>query len=264
MLIIGERINGARRHIRDAISDRNAEFIKNEAVSQQDAGADYIDVNAGGLSGDEAENLAWVVDVVQEAVETPLCIDSADPKVLERVAPLVSRFSLLNSFSLESERLEPVLSIAAQYGMGVIGLCKAFSKMSRKAEEKVELASLLVQKAEDACIAGENIFIDPLVFSLGTDADSAVQTLEAIFLIRKQFPDVHITCGLSNVSYGLPNRSLINRTFMTAAMAKGLDSAIVDPLDRELMKSVVTGALVMGNDPYCRGYLACYRKGMLD
>jgi cobalamin-dependent methionine synthase I len=264
MLIIAERINASRKSIAKAIGDGDRAFIQAEAKAQASAGAHYIDVNAGTFVGEEAEKLKWVVEAVQEATDLPLTIDSPDPEVIKAMMPLVKRTPMINSITLEPSRLEGVLPLVLEYRTKVIALCQAEQAMAETAEQKVELAGRLVEKLAGAGVARDDIYIDPLVYPLSTNPQSAAATLEAIAEIMKRFPGVHTVCGLTNVSYGLPARKLVNRAFLAAAITHGLDSAIIDPTDKLLFAMLKAATLVAGKDDYCMDYICAFREGRVE
>jgi cobalamin-dependent methionine synthase I len=263
VLIIAERINASRKNIAQAISSENTAFIQDEAKAQDQAGADYIDVNAGTFVGEEADKLKWVIEAVQAVTEKPLCIDSPDPEVIKAMVPLVNKTPMINSITLEPERLEGILPIVAEHKAKVIALCQSEDAMADTADDKVRMAEQLVKKAEGAGVPLDNLYIDPLVYPLATNTQSAVATLEAIERIMTSFPGVHTTCGLTNVSHGLPVRKLINRTFLVAAITRGLDSAIMDPTDKQLYASLKAALSVNGKDDFCMDYITVFREGRL-
>jgi 5-methyltetrahydrofolate--homocysteine methyltransferase len=260
MLIIGERINASRKPIAEAISSRNVSLIQNEAKAQAAAGADYIDVNAGTFVGEEAKHLRWVIEVVQEATDLPLCIDSPDPSVIRAMIPLVKKTPMINSITLELSRLEGILSLVVEKKAKVIGLCQSGDFIADTAEAKVNMAGQLIEKVMAASIPLDDLYIDPLVYPLATNDRSALATLNAIEQIMTKFPGVHTTCGLTNVSYGLPGRKLVNRTFLVAAITRGLDSAILDLTDKELFGALKAALMVVGKDEFCMGYISAFRE----
>ncbi|MBM4340748.1 MAG: methyltetrahydrofolate cobalamin methyltransferase [Deltaproteobacteria bacterium] len=264
MLIIGERINASRESIAKAISERNAAFIRNEAEIQAGAGAGYIDVNAGTFVGEEAEHLQWVIETVQEAIDLPLCIDSPDPAVIKAMMPLVKKIPMINSITLETSRLESILPIVAEHQAKVIGLCQSGDAIADTAEAKVKMAGQLVEKVEGSGILLDRLYIDPLVYPLATNDQSALATLNAIEKIMKEFPGVHTTCGLTNVSYGLPNRKLVNRTFLVSAIGRGLDSVIMDPTDKQLFGALKAALTISGKDEFCMQYISGFREGKIE
>lgn len=264
MLIIAERINSSRKKIAEAISTRNREFIQAEAKAQAEAGAGYIDVNAGAFIEEETEYLKWTIDAVQEVCDVPLCIDSPDPKVIGAVLPLVKHPPMLNSITLEPARLEGLLPLVVEYKAKVIGLCQSEDLMAESTEAKVEIAGKLVEEVKKAGVSVDDLYIDPLVYPLGTSSNSAQSTMDAIERIMKEFPGVHTTCGLTNVSHGLPARKLINRTFLVGCIIRGLDSAIMDPTDKLLYGAMKTAVMVSGRDDFCMEFIQAFRAGRIE
>ncbi|HAA89311.1 MAG: Dihydropteroate synthase DHPS [Thermoanaerobacterales bacterium 50_218] len=260
MIIIGEKINGTLKAVQEAIETRNSSYIAELAKRQADAGADYIDVNAGTPPEREPEDLKWLVEVVQEAVDTPLCLDSPRPETFAEVLPLLKRPGLLNSVTAEPGKPEKVFPLAATYKFGVVALTLDERGIPKDAQTRVEIASKLVEQGAKYGIREEDIYVDPLVVTLATNHTAAKVFVEAAREIKRRFPGVHIISGLSNVSYGLPYRRLINRTFLVLGRAAGMDAAIIDPLDEELVATIWATELVLGEDPYCRNYLQYYRR----
>ncbi len=263
MLIVAERINSSRTSIGAAIASGNAELIMAEAKAQTDAGADYIDVNAGAVEKEEAAYLTWLIEVCQAATNKPLCLDSADPEVLAAVIDKANKPPLLNSASLEQHRLDPIIDLAVSYDACLIALCQSDSAMAKSAKDKVAMAGRVVERSEQRGLPRERLYIDPLVFPLATDASSALATLDGIEEIMRSYPGVHTICGLTNVSYGLPKRKLINRTFLASCQARGMDAAIVDPTDRELFAVLAAARAINGHDEYCLAYIQAYREQRL-
>lgn len=264
MLIIAERINASRKTIAKAIAEGDRAFIQEEAKSQAAAGANYIDVNAGTFVGEEADKLKWIIGAVQEVTELPLSIDSPDPAVIRAMIPLLKKTPLINSITLEPSRIEGLLPLVVENKAKVIALCQGENMMAETVEQKVELAGLLVKKLTSAGVPLDDIYIDPLVYPLSTNPNSASATLDAIGEIMKAFPGVHTVCGLTNVSYGLPARKLINRAFLAAAITKGLDAAIIDPTDKLLFAMLKAATMVAGKDDYCMDYICAFREGRVE
>jgi cobalamin-dependent methionine synthase I len=264
MLIIAERINASRKTIARAIEAGDRGFIQEEAKTQTQAGAHYIDVNAGTFVGEEAEKLRWIVEAVQEVTDLPLSIDSPDPAVIRAMMPLLKKAPMINSITLEPSRIEGILPLVTEYGAKVIALCQAEHEMAETADDKVRLAGRLVEKLTAAGVPIDDIHLDPLVYPLSTNPNSARATLEAIGGIMKAFPGVHTVCGLTNVSYGLPARKLVNRAFLAAAITMGLDSAIIDPTDKLLYAMLKAATLVVGKDDFCMDYICAFREGRVE
>lgn len=264
MLVVAERINSSRKSIYKAIEEKDKPFIQREAMVQTQAGADFIDVNAGLFAAKEADHLAWLVDVVQGATDLPLCIDSPSNVAIKKVLPQVEKPPMINSITLEQERFDELLPLITDRPCKIIGLCQSDEKAAHTTSEKVEAAVELVTRLTESNVTEEDIYIDPLVYPIATDINSAKSTLDAVRIIRKQFPRINLICGLTNVSYGLPGRKLINRSFLIAAIVMGLNAAIIDPTDKKLMASLKAGVLINGEDAYSRDYLEAFRGGMLE
>jgi len=263
MLIVAERINASRKPIAQAISTKDAEFIRNEARAQAQAGADFIDVNAGIFVEDELEKLRWVIETVQEATDRPLCIDSPNPAVISAAIALAKTTPMINSINLEPARLDGLIPVVFDKKAKVIALCQSADLMAETTDDKLKFAEQLVEKVTAAGIPLDDLYIDPLVYPISINTASAVATLEAIKQIMQNFPGVHTVCGLTNVSYGLPRRKLINRAFLAAAITCGLDAAIMDPTDTLLLAALKAALAVNGRDKFCMGYLTAYREGKL-
>ncbi len=264
MLIIAERINTSRKQIAQAVAAGDRAFIQEEARAQTRAGAHYIDVNAGTFGDEEAEKLAWLIETVQEVTDLPLSLDSPNPDVLGAVLLTVKQKPLINSITLEPCRLEGVLQLVVEQQTKVVALCQAERLLAETAAQKVELAGRLVERLTTAGVPLGDIYIDPLVYPLSANTKSAAATLTAIGEIMKSFPGVHTVCGLTNVSYGLPARKLVNRAFLAAAIVQGLDAAIIDPTDKHLYAMLRAATLVAGQDNFCREYTRAFREGRLE
>ena len=265
MFIIAERINSTRKPIREALGRRDVEFLQKEAKNQAEAGIGTLDLNAAALVGEEIEVLPWLVDLVQEVVDVPLCIDSPSPDAaraaLERVK---TRPVYVNSISAEAERYDDFLPIIKEYEAGVVALCCDDRRgMAKSAEDKIAIADELLNRLDADGFPLDKVYVDPLVFPVGTDPQSAVAFFDAITEIMKRFPQVHTTAGLSNISYGLPERKLLNRIGLAIAIAAGLDSAIMDPLDIDLMASLLAAEALIGRDDFCANFIGAHRAGKL-
>jgi 5-methyltetrahydrofolate--homocysteine methyltransferase len=263
MIIVGERINGTRTRVRDAVVARDADVIAEEAMRQAEAGADYIDLNAGTDPQREPEDLVWLVRTVQEVVDRPLCIDSPNVDALRAGIEACRSKPLVNSASAESGRIEAVLGLVARHGARVVGLTLDDTGLPDTAEQRVSIAKTLTKRAEELGIAREDIFIDPLARAVAVENEQGAAFLDAVAGIKEALPGIHAICGLSNISYQMPSRRLLNRTFVGMAMARGLDAAIVDPLDGGLMAAICAANVLLGQDEMCIGYIQAHRAGRL-
>ncbi len=259
MIIVGELINASRKAIGAAIESRDASAIQRTASDQFENGADYIDVNAGIFAGREPEYLKWLVETVQETTDAPCSIDSPDPKAIEAALSVHKGTAMINSISLEKERCEALLPIVAGTGLKVIALCMSDAGMPKTIDDRMAIADKLIDLLLKNNVRLENIFVDPLVQPVSTDGEFGRAFLDSVEKIMFQFKGIHTICGLSNISYGLPERKLLNRTFAGMAIAKGLDAAIANPMDKAMMANIAAAETLAGRDEFCMNFLKAYR-----
>ena len=264
MKIIGEKINGTRKTVAKAIAERDAEFIQNLAKKQVEAGAHWLDVNAGTLPAKEADDLTWLIQLVQAVTDVPLCLDSANPEALRAVLKDVKKTPMINSISGETARLNGILPIVAENGCEVIALCMDDKGIPATVDARIEVIRKVFEATRSAGVADEKVYVDPLVMTIATNTEAGQITLNTMRAIRAEFPQAHISCGLSNVSFGLPVRALVNRTFLVLALQAGMDTAIIDPNDRELQAAMRATDLLLGRDKHCLNYTRAFRAGLLE
>jgi 5-methyltetrahydrofolate--homocysteine methyltransferase len=264
MKIIGEKINGTRKRVAQAIAERDAEFIKDLAQKQAAAGASWLDVNAGTHPNQEPDDLVWLIETIQSVVDTPLSLDSANPIALQIAIQAVNKTPMINSISGETERLTQILPIVAEHGCPVIALAMDEKKIPETAEKRFEVVTKIISEARALGVPDSNLYFDPLAMTISTNTQSGMIALETMRRVRQEYPQAHLTIGLSNISFGLPGRSFVNRYFLSLAMQAGLDSAILDPLDREIQAAILTTELLLGNDNYCLNYIRAARKGLFE
>lgn len=264
MQIIGEKINGTRKRVGQAILDRDVNYIQNLARRQAEAGSTWLDVNAGTQPNREPDDLVWLIDTIQAVTETPLSLDSANPAALAVAIKAVNKTPLINSISGESKRLTEVLPLAAEHNCPVIALAMDDRGIPEDSATRVEVIHKVLAATRAAGIPDNRVYVDALAMTISTNTESALIFCDTIRTIRAAYPEVHFTVGLSNISFGLPARSYINRAFLTLALAAGLDCAILDPLDQELRAALLAAELVLGRDNYCLKYVRAYRAGVFD
>jgi 5-methyltetrahydrofolate corrinoid/iron sulfur protein methyltransferase len=264
MLIVGERINTSRKPIAGATETRDAAIILQEARQQVEAGAHVLDVNAGTFAEREGENLRWLVDTLQSGVTADLCIDSSDPDLIAELLQYDGRITMVNSITAEQEKFAAMLPLIKEFGCRTIALGLNDEGVAIEFDKKLKITRHLLDSLLSEGVPAEHIYTDPLVMAISTGEDCGIIALKLIEEIRNIYPDVHIICGLSNISFGLPVRPLLNRTFLAMAMTAGLDAVILDPLDRQMMSTVVAATTLLGKDRNCREYLAAYRKKRLE
>ena len=262
MLIIGESINGTIQKVGQAILNRNDPFLRELAKIQYECGAHFLDINAGVAGGNEVDDLCWLVELVQEEVPIPLMLDSANPEAL-KAALSVYRHSeppILNSISGEKEKWDQLFPLVTEKKCKTVVLLMDDHGIPKTIEERLEIAKKLYQNLVQVNIPPDYIFFDILVLSVAVEPDAALVALETIKTIRSNFPQSHITCGVSNVSMGLPARKLINRTFLMMAIAAGLDTLLIDVRDQALVSSTYASRILVNQDSYCLEYLKAYRE----
>jgi cobalamin-dependent methionine synthase I len=264
MLVVGERINSSRKGIEAALRERNSEFVTKEAQDQVDAGAHVIDVNTATLMDQETESLKWSVQLIQDSVSVPICIDSPNPMAVAEVLPFCKGKAMINSITAEAERYAKLIPLIHEHKPNVVGLCMDDRGMPDTAEDRTRIASDLIEKLTNDGVPIGDIYIDPVVTPVSTDTRYGMDVLEAVEAIMKQFPGVHTICGLSNVSYGLPNRKQVNQMFLVMAMTRGLDAVILDPCDKRIMANLITTMTLLGKDEFCTNYLKAFREGKFD
>lgn len=265
MIIIGEKINSTLKSIRPAMESRDKTVIADVARRQYEAGACYLDVNAGMFYENEVEILQWLIETVQEAVDAPLAIDSPNPKaILAGLQVNKNGKPIINSITGEKERFNAVMPLVAEYKTGIVALCMDDRGMPETAQERVEIAHNLIRDLTREGIPLHDIYIDPMIRPIGTGAHYGIVALETIRTVKQEYPDVHIACGLSNISFGIPARKVMNQAFLVAAMTCGMDGAILDPLDKKLMTFLYATEALLGTDDFCMNYLTKFRAGELE
>lgn len=261
MLVIGEKINGMYKAVGKAIREKDKGTIQKLAKEQVEAGADYLDVNTGPSSANPEEAMEWLVDTIQEVTDSPLCLDTTKPEVMEAGLRKCKGKAMINSTPGQQEKLDTFLPLAVKYNASLIGLAMDEKGIPRDAAGRAEIALRIVAAAMEKGINPEDIYIDPLILPVNVAQTTAGQVLESL----RQFkllsdPPPKTVLGLSNVSQGTKNRELINRTYLVMAQACALDAAIVDPLDSDLMDAMISADLLLNKNIYCDAFLKAYRK----
>jgi 5-methyltetrahydrofolate--homocysteine methyltransferase len=269
MLIIGEAINTSRtvqgeRRLEAAVIRRDTACIAALACRQRDAGADYLDANAGTLPVGEPEALAWLTAVIQQAVDLPICFDSPNPAALAAALDVYDTRHgqpMINSITAESARYTQVLPCVLARRAKVIALAMDEHGIQADPARRLAVARTLVGKLMADGVPVHDIYLDPLTFPIGVNRQSAVLMLELIAQVKRDFPGVQTIAGVSNVSYGMPARKYLNQAMTVLALGQGLDAALVDPTDRHLMGLIVAAVALLGRDDNCTEYLAYARGG---
>lgn len=263
MIIIGEKINGSIPIVAKAIAERDSEFIKERARKQAEAGATYIDCCASVEEDVEVETLKWMIDCIQEATDLPISVDSPSAKVLAEIFPYCKRPGLINSVSMEGDKVDTIFPLIADTKWEVICLLSDDTGIPKCADDRLKVFEKLMAKAKEYGIQPSRMHIDPLIEMLCTSEDGIAMIEEVITTIREQYPSIHITAAVSNISFNLPVRKLINLGFTVLAMKAGLDSAILDPTNRDLLGVIYATEALLGLDDYCMEYIGAYREGLI-
>ena len=262
MIIIGEKINGSIPVVAEAIAKRDAEFIKNRARIQDEAGATYIDCCASVPEAEEVETLKWMIDCIQEVTDLPICVDSPSADVLAEVFPYCKRPGLINSVSGEGDKIDKIFPLIKDTKWQCICLLSDDTGIPKCAADRLRVFDKIMAKAKEYGIAPSRLHIDPLVEMLCTSEDGIAMNEEVISTVREQYPSIHITAAVSNISFNLPVRKMINLGFTVLAMKAGLDSAILDPTNRDMMGVIYATEALLGEDDYCMEYISAYRDGI--
>lgn len=266
MIIIGEKINGSIPAVAEAIAKRDAEFIKARAIAQTEAGASYIDCCASVPEEEEVDTLHWMIDCIQEVTDLPISVDSPSPDVLAQAYRFCKRPGIFNSVSGEGDKIEKIFPIMAQpenRGWQVVALLSDDTGIPKCSADRLKVFEKIMAKAKEYGISPARIHIDPLVEMLCTSENGIDTNVEVISTVRSQYPSIHITAAVSNISFNLPVRKLINYGFVVLAMKAGLDSAIMDPTNRDMLGLVYATEALLGLDDYCMEYIGAYREGLI-
>jgi len=260
LVIIGERINPTgRKKLAKALEDGNLKLVQEEATKQVREGAHMLDVNVGISGIDEPTLLKETILAVREVTDVPLCIDSALPKALEAGLQVYEGKALVNSVNGEERKLKDVLPVVKQYGAAVIGLTMDDEGIPKDAQTRLRIAGKIVEEAQKIGIPPEDVVIDPLAMAISTDQGAAQETLKALRLIRDHI-GVNQTLGVSNISFGLPERHPINSVFLALAAMSGLTCPIIDPTFWEMRRAVLIADLLLAKDEYCMKFISVFRE----
>jgi len=264
MIIIGEKINASLPAVKSIIQKQDDKSLIELARKQAAAGSAFIDVNVGtgeGSQDDEILAMKWAVETIQKDIDTPLCIDSADPILLEAALEIRnSRTSLINSTKAEDDNLKEIVPLAVHHNASLIALAMNEYGIPKTVKDRMAACGKIAEACHRYGLSMDKVFFDPLVLPVSTDIQQGRVTLDTLAEIKKEFPTAKTVMGLSNISYGLPKRAGLNAAFLHMAVSAGLDAAIMDPLDQTMMAAVRTAEVLVGKDRHCRRYTRALRK----
>ena len=264
MLFIGERLNGMFKSVRVAIENRDKKAIQHLAETQISMGADYLDLNVGAAEN-PVDAMKWLVECVQELGNVKLSIDSSKIEVLEAGLSLAKNEPILNSISADTEKMSELFPMARKFGASVIALTMDEKGIPSTVDARIELAALILATSVDYNFPSDKIFLDPLILPVNVAQNSPNDVLKTISAIKDlDVPAPKTVLGLSNVSQNCSNRGLINRTFLAMAMSHGLDAAILDVSDRELINTAITANIILNKDIYCDSFLKCLKTSVIQ
>ena len=262
MIIIGEKINGSIPAVAEAIKNRDADEIKRRALIQANTRAYYIDCCASVPEAEEVETLKWMIDCIQEVTDVPIAVDSPSPRVLKEIFPYCKKPGIINSVSGEGDKIDILFPAIADTKWEVIALCSDDTGIPKTADDRLRVFHHIMDEAKKYNIAPSRIHIDPLIEMLCTSEDGIGMVESVMQTIRSEYPSIHITGAVSNISFNLPARKLVNIGFTVLAMKAGLDSAIFDPTNRDLLGVIFATEALLGNDEYCMEYIEGFRDGL--
>ena len=261
--VIGEKINGSIPAVADAIARRDAEFIKERARIQAEAGATYIDCCASVPEAEEVETLKWMIECIESVTDLPIAVDSPSADVLVEAYKFCSRPGLFNSVSGEGDKMDKIFPILAQpenKKWGVVALLSDDSGIPKTAGDRLKVFDKIMAKAKEYGIAPNRMYIDPLVEMLCTSEDGIAMVREVMRYIKEHYPKAHISGAISNISFNLPYRKIVNIAFACLAIDAGMDSAVMDPLSRDLRGAIYAAEALIGEDYMCMEYISAFRE----
>lgn len=261
MIIIGEKINGSIPSMAKAIAERNEEWIKDVAKKEAEAGADYIDCCAS-VDVDEVETLHWMIDLIQSVTDTPISVDSPNASVCVEAMKYCNKPGMINSVSGEGDKIDVVFPVIADTKWDVMALLCDDTGIPKTAADRIRVLEHIMAKAKEYGIAEDRIHIDPLVEMLCTSEDGIAMVIEVMSYIKAHYPKLHISGAISNISFNLPYRKIVNIAFAVLAINSGMDSAVMDPLNRDLRGAIYAAEAMIGEDFMCMEYIGAFREGI--
>jgi 5-methyltetrahydrofolate--homocysteine methyltransferase len=262
MVIIGEKINGSIPSMAKAIAEKDEAYIRDIAKKQADAGAAFIDVCASVDAERELETLKWLIGLVESVTDTPIAIDSPSAATCAAAIPFCAKPGLINSVSMEGDKVAAVFPVIANTAWECVALLSDDTGIPKSAEKRLQVFGELMKQAKSYNIAPKRLHIDPLIEMLCTSEDGISKITETMIKIKREYPDIHLTGGASNISFNLPARKYVNRAFIILAMNAGMDSAILDPLNKDMMGLIYATEALLAQDEFCMEYIGAFRRGV--
>ena len=261
MIIIAEKLNGSIPAMAKAIAEHNEEYIKDIAIKEAEAGSDFIDCCASVEVG-EVETLNWIIETVQSVVDTPIAVDSPNARVCIECMKTCKKPGLINSVSGEGDKIDVVFPVIADTKWDVMALLCDDTGIPKTAQDRIRVLDNIMARAKEFGIKESRIHIDPLVEMLCTSEDGISMVVEVMKYIKEHYPKAHISGAVSNISFNLPYRKILNIAFAVLAISAGMDSGVLDPLSRDLRGAIYAAEAMMGQDDFCMEYITACREGI--
>ena len=261
MIIIGEKLNGSIPSVGKAIAERDSDYIREIAKKQADVGVTFLDCCAS-VNVDEVEIMHWMIDNIQAVTDTPIAVDSPSEEVCVAAMKFCNRPGLINSVSGEGRKIDLVFPAIADTEWQVMALLSDDTGIPRTAAKRIEVLDKIMARAKEFGISDDRIHIDPLVEMLATSEDGIAMVIEVMTYIKSHYPKLHISGAVSNISFNLPARRIVNQAFVVLAMNAGMDSAVLDPLNQDLMGMIFATEALLGYDEMSMEYIGAYRAGI--
>jgi len=265
MLVVAERLNCTRKRIKAAVVDRDADLIQGEARRQVEAGADTIDVNSATGVDTELDDMKWMIEQVRAVTDKPISVDTTHAEAMRAGLELHGPGqAMLNSVTGERDRLAAMMPLAAEFQTRVVALAMDDSGMPETIDARLKAVETIVAEADRVGVKRENLYIDPLIRPVSTNPTHPSDCLETVRRIKAEFAPLKTIGGLSNVSFGLPKRNLLNRVFVAYMVYAGIDAGIIDPLEPGVMATILAAEALLARDEFCMRYITAERDGRLD
>lgn len=266
VVVVGESLNATIPEICEAVKNHDAEVIKRVALEQVAADSDYLDLNAQVTGRDELIDLPWMIETVRSVTNIPLVLDSSNPPALQHALETIDwqgQYPVLSSINNKTGSPQTLLPLAAKYNTGIVALLLDNDGITHTAKGRFKICQELVKKSRDAGVPDHNLWIDPLILPLGTDDNVGTISFDLLQMMKAEFPDVRTFCGLSNVSFGMPHRALLNRTYVAMLAANGMEGFMINPRVKEMRAMIYAIRALMGEDEKCGKYIQAHRDGIL-
>lgn len=265
LFIIGDRLSAEKSRVRKALNEKDSKFIKQEAQLQVQAGANMLHLNVGTLVNNALECLEWMINNIREVVDVPFSIELTEPEIIRSVLNLLNQEeTLIHSISLEQERWNSLIGVLKETKCRFVGVCMDERGVQASWERRYRLARELIDRIDDENISRERLFIDPGVPPASVDHRGPLSALKALEKIKENYPEIKTITELGAVSYGLPQRRLINRNYIVLLLRSGIDAVRLDPLDKELMANILTAEMLLGKDDFCAKFLEAELEGFFE